>query len=251
MNKDNNFSIWFFKIGTILIIVWYFLLLYNFPYYTASFLDDEIMSIVVISIKFLGFIILITSFAVFTVRVIRSISYGHLKDNEQPFLDRNFYLKAEQYYIYQIRLLASLSFLNFVVRAHPEIRIIILILVMVIIIVMNSMFKLLFKRTGNLTAPRWSPTPWIAMAISMSALTNIVVNFKEAIEYLKQSFMMLLALFTGVEKKMSEEVVLMVFIYLVVLIVSGFTSYLRYQDVIKDFRNLINLIKKKFSKNEV
>lgn len=258
MNKDKILSFWFLKIGLILIGTWYLLLLYLFPFYPTCLTksDNEISFIFYMAILSSIFLVFITSFALFIVRTMRSISYGH-EDNEQKDLVLDFFSAAESHLLYQIRILAifsflilSLSIISIIMGVKDEETIFSLaFFTLFIVFAMNAMLKWLLNKPGDLTAPRWSPTPWIALATFLITLVNIFANAKEAIEYLKQSFIMLWILFEDTEREISEEIILTVIFYLVVLIVSGVTVYKRFRDVINDVKKLLSLITEKLSKH--
>ena len=160
MDKDNNLSIWFLKISAILIAVWYLLLLYRYPFNIPFSIrsTDGIMLAIYMPITFTIFGVFITSFAVFVVRTIRSISYGQTKGADPKVFDRDFYTAAEEYYLFQIRLLVILSFmvlfLRLIDRALDEALLFFYIFLAVfIIILMNSILKRLFRKMGDLAAP--------------------------------------------------------------------------------------------------
>ena len=182
------------------------------------------------------------------------MSYGQSKGSEQKELSLDFFSAAENNFLYQIRLLVILSFivlwLSLANRVKDEEALFSIVFFAVLIIpVMNAVLKRLLSKAGDLTAPRWSPTPWIATITFVSGLSYIFLNLKETIEYSKQFLIMLWALFSGAESKMSEEIILVIVLYLVTLIVTGVTTYRRGRDVANDVRKMINLLKEKLSKS--
>ena len=247
------------KGGAVLILAWYLLLLYRFPFSLPYRMEEDALFFYAL-ITIATLLILVGGLLRFSVRLLRFTSYpGASGVGAEPF-DSKFFPALEQHYVLHIRLLALLSVLLLSIgwlssgRADEEEHSLslfqsVLQFLVLWIVIAYAMIMLLTSINRDLMNPSWSPGAWTAAATLAASLLYFAMHPGNVAMLLKSFFAMLWHAFrkqpVPADSDEAEDWLDLLTVqalagaaYLLVLASSGVSSLKRRRELLRDLRSL-------------